>query len=181
MSPGGGCHNFLWLLVVVCFQTSCLCPRSSRSTDLEAAVLCLASFTGLGAGGVTVHLSPGTLGLLVCWPLMALLVGVPFGVSSRDLSPLCPSSSPRSCLRDWASECSVGRDQSVLGFLWLWTDPVFHRLFPMLPELEGVLGDPFWVCVGSLQPITFPSKSDSLFIGLYIGLLSKIAIALGVL
>lgn len=51
----------------------------------------------------------------------------------------------------------------------------------MLPELEGVLGDPFWVYVGSLQPITFLSKSDSLFIGLYIGLLSKIAIALGVL
>lgn len=85
MSPGGGCHSFLWLLVVICFQTSCLCPKSSRNTDLETAVLCLASCTGLGAGGVLVHLSPGTLGLLVCW-----LVAVPFGVSSLDVTSALP-------------------------------------------------------------------------------------------
>lgn len=37
-SPGGSCHGFLWSLVVICSQTSCLCLWS-RTSDREAGRL----------------------------------------------------------------------------------------------------------------------------------------------
>lgn len=180
MSPGGGCHSFPWSLVVICFQTSCLCPESSRNADLETAVLCLTSFRG--TRGVTVHLSPRDPWFADHWLLMVWLVAAPFGISGLDVISALPVlfSLASSAWEICPLKCSVGCDESALPFLWFWTHPVFLSCLPTLTELE-VLGYPLQVWVGGLQPITFLSQSDALFISLYIELLSKTAIAQGVL
>lgn len=166
-SPGGSCHSFLWSLVVICSQTSCLCLWS-RTSDREAGYLFPAAPNPQAECGARVSkiiLSPR--GAVCC---VAVAVAVALSrpgfvhsplptLSAWDISPECssagcwqPFSAPRTVVPQ-PSPPSVERLN--LSLLMCWVSERAWWVVPFVSIERGssrVTGGPHIHCVAKEDP-----------------------------